>query len=271
MDSDAFWNDRAQYYKDNNEIITFPPTLTLANMLEIQKSQDIIEVACATGVFSVHCLQNLSKAKTFTSVDVSQKMIELAKARKEAAGPINKQIKHEFVVGDAQDLSFLEDESVDTYISNLCLHMITDQNKFLQEAKRILRKGGRIGLSVPTRYDGMLSLIFKNFTKAGWKSSFTKDLCALGEKDVMIKLLQDNGFEVKFCWDDHFKLPIYEEADLDFRLATPLGEAQGAFLTFDEEKKKEVRENIMKEFNEMRKNFTPLQTRLVVIVAQKPL
>ncbi len=269
MDSDAFWSDRAQYYKDNNETNTFPPTLTLANMLEIQKSQDIIEVACSSGVFTVHQLQNLTKAKTFTSVDVSQKMIELAKARKEAAGGINKEIKHEFVAADAQDLSFMKDESVDTYISNMCIHMITDQNKFLQEAKRILRKGGRIGLSVPTRHDGIMALMFGNFAKAGWKSPFTKDPFALGEKDVMIKLLQDNGFEVRFCWDDHFKLPVYEEADMDFQLTG--GEGKGVFMSFDEEKKKEVRENIMRDFNEMRKNFTPLGMKLLIIVAQKPL
>ena len=70
--------------------MTFPLILTLANMLEIQKSQDLIEVACGSGVFTVHQLQNLTKAKTFTSVDVSQKMIELAKARKEATGGIKK-------------------------------------------------------------------------------------------------------------------------------------------------------------------------------------
>ena len=271
MDSEAFWNDRAQYYQESNENMTFPPTLTLANMLEIQKSQDIIEVACSSGVFTVHQLQNLTNAKTFTSVDVSQKMIELAKARKEAAGGINKEIKHEFVVGDAQGLSFMKDESVDTYISNLCIHLVTDQNKFLQEAKRILKKGGRIGLSVPTRHDSFLPLLFKSFMKAGWKSPVTKDPFALGEKDAMVKILQDNGFEVRFCWDDHFKLPIYEEADIDFRLNSPLGEAQGVFLTFDEEKKKEVRENIMMEFHEMRKSFVPFQARLLLIVAEKPL
>ena len=159
MDTDAFWSARAQYYKDYNEINTFPPTLTLANMLEIHKAQDIIEIACASGIFSCHFLRNLPNAKTFTSMDVSEKMIELAKARKATTEGINKEIQHEFVVGDAQDLSFIKDESVDLCISNLGIHMFGDPDKFLQEAKRILKKGGKIGLSVPTRYDGFMELL----------------------------------------------------------------------------------------------------------------
>jgi len=269
MDTDAFWSARAQYYKDYNELNTFPPTLTLANMLEIQKSKDIIEIACASGIFTVHFLRNLPNTKTFTSMDVSEKMIELAKARKETIEGINKDIKHEFVVGDAQNLSFMKDESVDTCISNLGIHMFVDPDKFLQEAKRILKKGGKIGLSVPTRYDGIMELLMGNFKKAGWVPNFPKDPWGLGYKEKMIKLLQDNGFEVRYCWDDHFKLPTYEDEEIDFQLNH--GEGKGGFMTFDEEKKKEVRANILKEFNEMKKNFVPLQMKLVSIVAQKPL
>jgi len=269
MDTDAFWSARAQYYKDYNEINTFPPTVTLANMLEIQKSEDIIEIACATGVFSVHYLRNLTNVKTFISSDVSEKMIELAKARKEATEGINKDIKHEFVVADAQDLSSIKDESMDTYISNMCIHMVSDPNKFLQEAKRVLKKGGKIGLTVPTRFDGLMAFMFGHFEKAGFKLELPRDPFRFGYREKMIELLQENGFEVRYCWDDHFKLPYYDDADIDFQLNH--GEGKGPFMTFDEEKKKEVRENILKGFNEMKKNFTPLQMKLVSIVAQKPL
>jgi len=268
MDTNAFWSAKAQFYKDNNEIKTFPPALTLANMLEIHKSQDIIEVACGSGIFTVHCLQNLTNAKTFVSVDVSEKMIELSKSRKAETQGINQNIKHEFLVGDAQDLSFAKDESVDTYISNLCIHFAADPNKFLQEAKRVLKKGGKIGLSVPTRYDGFMALLSKHFLQAGWVPKFPMDPFALGYKEKMIKLLQDNGFEVRYCWDEHFKIP-YEDADIDYQLYQ--GDGKVGFMSFDEEKRKEVRENIFNELNEMKKNFVPLQMKLVSIVAQKPL
>lgn len=265
----AHWNSKASTYKDSYETLTLAPAITLANMLEIQKSQDIIEVACATGIFTLHLLRNLTNTKTFTSVDISDQMIELAKARKAATEGINHDIKHEFFVGDAENMSFIQDEAVDVYVSSMCIHMVPDESKFLQEAKRILKKGGRIGLTVPSKENGLMGLFLKNFEDNGWKSPFPKDYNALGYRDVMIKLLQDNGFEVRFCWEDHMKLPYYEDSDIDNQLTNgPLG---GIFGGFDQDNQKKIRDNVMKEFHEIKKQFIPFQMKTVAIVAQKPL
>ena len=268
MDPKALWNAQAQTYKDTVETTTFTPALTLANMLEIGKAQDIIEVACATGILSIHFLRNLTNAKTLVSTDISESMIELANARKAATEGINKDIKHEFVVADAQDMSFMKDESVDTYISNLCIHLVPDENKFLQEAKRILKKGGKIGLTVPNRDTGLPRLVFSHLEKYGWKQNFPKDVYALGERDVMIKLLQDNGFEVRFCWDDHVKQPYYEDSDVEKFFSS--GHMSKVMAGFDEETQKKIKDGIMKDFHELRKQFIPFQLKMVSIVAHKP-
>ncbi len=269
MDLKAQWNAQAESYRDNVEITTLVPAITLSNLLEIHKAQDIIEVACATGILTLHFLRNLPNAKSLISTDFSENMIELAKARKSATEGINKDIKHEFVVADAQDMSFMKDESVDTYISSMCIHMVPDEKKFLEEAKRILRKGGKIGLTVPTRETGLLKLFWDHFAKYGWKQNLPKDMYALGEREVMIKLLQNNGFEVRFCWDDHIKASFYEDSEIDRMLTTgPWGKVFG---TFDEETKKKIRDEVLVEFHKLREKFIPFEMKTVSIVAHKPL
>ncbi len=268
MDPKTMWNAQAQTYKDTVETTTFTPALTLANMLEINKAQDIIEVACATGILSLHFLRNLTNAKTFISTDISETMIELANARKTAAEGLNKDIKHEFLVADAQDMSFMKDESVDTYISNLCVHLVEDEKKLLQEAKRILKKGGKIGLTVPNKETGLPRLAFSHLEKYGWKMNLPKDVYALGSREAMIKLLQDNGFEVRFCWEDHVKQPYYDDSSIENFFSS--GHMSKVMAGYDEETQKKIKEGILNDFHEMKRQFTPLQLKMVSIVAQKP-
>jgi len=266
----AQWKIKAQATndKDNYEFNTVVPAITLANMLEINKSQDIIEVGCATGVFTLHYLQNLTNAKTFTSVDASEKMIDLANARKAATEGINKDIKHEFVLAKAENMDFIKDESIDTYVSSLCLHLVPDERKFLEEAKRILRKGGKIGLIVPCKEEGFMGTVMDHFEANGWKNNLPKDYTALGKREIMIKLLEENGFKMRFCWEDYPKLPYYEDSDVENQLTS--GPLSMIFNSFNEETKKVVKENILKEFADMKKKFIPFQMKVISIVAQKP-
>lgn len=200
MESKEFWNSRAEYYKENNEVSMLPPSLTLANMLEIYEAEDIVEVACATGVFTMFYLCNLERAKTFISVDVSDVMIKLAEERKANTMGINKKISHEFKVGDAQELNFLKDQSIDIYVSTMCLHLVSDKAKFLKEARRVLKRGGKIGLTVPCREDGMIGLFVENIEKvAPTAGPFPWHLFSFGYKDKMVELLQENGFQVRYC------------------------------------------------------------------------
>lgn len=267
MDGNAFWDARAQYYKDFNEKNTLPPALTLANMLNIYDAEDIVEVACSSGLFTLFCLCNLEKAKNFISVDVSGAMIKLAEERKHNQTGINMEIAHKFVIGSATDLSFIKDESQDVYVSNMCIHMIMDKIRFLEEAKRVLKKGGKIGLTVPSEKDGLMDLFLTNLERIGCKPNFKENPWSTGYKDVMVKLLQNNGFRVIYCWQDHFKLPYHDDEDIDFQLSQ--GDAKNFFASLTPEKKAEYRKNIISDFASMKENFTPLQMKLISIVAVK--
>ncbi len=73
-------------------------------------------------------------------VELSARMLELAKRRAAAAGREAK-----LMIGDAQALDF-PDASFDTVVITLALCTIPDPRAALQEAHRVLRPGGRIVL-----------------------------------------------------------------------------------------------------------------------------
>jgi len=55
----------------------------------------------------------------------------------------------EFVVGDAQDLAGIEDESVDRLVSMCLLHHLDDPRGALKQWRRVVKPGGVLSLFVP--------------------------------------------------------------------------------------------------------------------------
>jgi len=263
------WDQRANHYRKNTELFSFSPAATLGNMLEISKAKNIVEMACATGVFSLYYLKTFNNAETYISCDFSDKMIEIANGIKAETEGLSKNTKHEFRVANAEDLSFINDESQDVYIGNLCIHLITDADKALQEAKRILRKGGRIGLSVPVIEDGsLLALIFSSFREASKVIPEGRSPYYLSTPEALTKIVKDNGFEVVYVWDDCFRFPCSNIEEVDALLN---GEDCGPmYMKFDEETRKEIRAKVVKGFEKMRAEFVAPYMKMLSIVATKP-
>jgi len=59
-------------------------------------------------------------------------------------------------LGDNEDLSFVNDEEFEIYLANMSLHLVANPEKMLKEAYRILKKGGKIGVSVWGRRENSL-------------------------------------------------------------------------------------------------------------------
>ena len=273
--SKAGWDKKAQFYRDNMEKYNIPPAITLANMIGISKAKNVIEMACATGVFSMYCLKTFDNLETFTSCDYSDKMIEIAntfKAQEEGLFK-NKNTKHEFRVANAEDLSFINDETQDIYLGNLCIHLISDANKALQEAKRILRKGGRIGLTVPVFEKGsLLDVIVSNFKEATKtpppEGTPPRSPYYLSTPEAFKKIIEDNGFEMMYLWEDRFRFPCETEEDLDMFLN---GEDFGpSYNKFDEETRKSVRAKILEGFNKLKAEYVSPSMKILTIIATKP-
>ncbi|TDL15182.1 S-adenosyl-L-methionine-dependent methyltransferase [Rickenella mellea] len=98
-----------------------------------------VDLGCGTGQATVE----LNAFKRVIGVDPSTKMIDGAKQYVELLGPVTNQF--EFVTSPAENLSFLEDGSVDLVVSAQSAHWL-DWHKLWPELARILRKDGSVAI-----------------------------------------------------------------------------------------------------------------------------
>lgn len=94
---------------------------------------EVLEIAVGTG----RNLPYYPAGVTLTGIDLSAAMLDLARAR---AHELGRDV--DLRVADAQALPF-PDESFDTVVCTLALCTIPDEAKAVQEARRVLRRGGQ--------------------------------------------------------------------------------------------------------------------------------
>ncbi len=124
-------------------------TIALGKKLQLKPDTRLLDIACGAGVSAVLIAAEFGSRVTGT--DISEKNLSKARARAEAsrfAGLI------EFLPGDAHDLN-LPASSFDAVISECSFCTFEDRSAAAGAAFRVLRRGGRIGLSDVT-IDGEL-------------------------------------------------------------------------------------------------------------------
>lgn len=110
----------------------------------VREGDHVLDAACGLG-YGSHTIARLTRAGRVTGLDESEYAVRYAgKAFAEGSGtPIA------FHRGDAEDLSFLGDASVDLLVSVETLEHLHHPEVFLAEALRVLSPGGRLYVSVP--------------------------------------------------------------------------------------------------------------------------
>ena len=103
------------------------------------RGQALLDVAGGTGDISFRFLKRASGANA-TVLDLTESMLAEGRKRAENVG-ISGQL--EWVVGDAMALPF-EDDSFDVYTISFGIRNVTDPQKALSEAYRVLKPGGRL-------------------------------------------------------------------------------------------------------------------------------
>lgn len=111
--------------------------------LGLGPGQRVLDVGCGTGRLSAYVAGLVAPHGIVHGIDPLPFRIEVARQRVRD----NLQLS----VGSAEDLSAFADATFDVVFLNSVFHWIEDQATALREARRVLKRGGRVGISTATK------------------------------------------------------------------------------------------------------------------------
>jgi ubiquinone/menaquinone biosynthesis C-methylase UbiE len=110
----------------------------LAERLGLADGTRVLDVGCGTGRLARWLAERVGPRGHVTAIDPLEKRIAIARSH---GGTVR------FEVGQAEDLGVFEDASFDAVCMSSVLHWVSDKAKALAEVRRVLRPGGRLGVT----------------------------------------------------------------------------------------------------------------------------
>lgn len=133
------------YFLDSSLRRKMQPPLLVIERSGIKEGMKVLEIGCGSGAFTPYIARVVGKKGIVYSLDIQQKMLDrlYRKLQKEE----NKDIDNvKLILGNAYDLPF-EEQSIDIVTFITVLQEIPDKAKALIEARRVLKKGGKLAIT----------------------------------------------------------------------------------------------------------------------------
>jgi alkylated DNA repair protein alkB family protein 8 len=164
IDSEKTWDSIAKSFDKTRR----KPWQECLDFIQSIPTESVVaDIACGNGRHLLYCAK---KCKKVIGLDISSKMLEIAKEK-----TIKEDIKNvNFIHSTAEDIS-LDDCSVDAVLYIAALHNIPGKEnriKSLKEIRRILKKDGKALISVWSRYTDKFRKSFQNKNLSNKKTEF---------------------------------------------------------------------------------------------------
>ena len=117
---------------------------------ELREGETVLDLGCGGGIDVLLSARRIGPTGRAIGVDMTDEMLELARRSAAEAGATNV----EFRKGTIEALP-LDSSSVDVVISNCVINLSADKAALLAEIARVLRPGGRMGISDVVADDGL--------------------------------------------------------------------------------------------------------------------
>jgi SAM-dependent methyltransferase len=109
---------------------------------DLHEGEVVLDLGSGGGIDVLLSAKRVGPAGLAYGVDMTDEMLELAHRNAREAGVTNAH----FLKGDIENIP-LPDETIDVVISNCVVNLSTDKPQVLREIFRVLRVGGRVGIS----------------------------------------------------------------------------------------------------------------------------
>jgi SAM-dependent methyltransferase len=186
----------------------------IVRAVDVRPGEDVLDVACGTGNAALRAAQAGGRV---VGVDLTPELFAAGRRLAAEAG-----VQIEWVHGDAEDLP-LDDESFDIVLSTFGCMFAPRHAVTAHELARVLRPGGRLGLTCWTP-DGGMGDFFR--TVGGYlppPSALAEPPALWGSEAHVEELFEDTGIELDFERDVVMPVPFEStDAAIEF-LATKFG------------------------------------------------
>lgn len=158
---------------------------------KIKKGDIVLDLGSGAGIDAILAAQKVGEKGRVIGVDMTEKMVEKAKENSKKQGIKNV----EFLLGEIENLP-IEDDSVDTIITNCVINLTPDKAKTFSEAYRVLKPGGKIYLS---------DIVLLEELTEGQKNN--KELisgCVAGAllREDYLNKIKEAGFDVRVLYEN---------------------------------------------------------------------
>jgi arsenite methyltransferase len=135
--------DLARHYENVSADRQFKAGRALIEKLDIRAGQHVLDVGSGTGLLAAYVADVVGQSGSVVAIDPLPLRIEIAKWK---ARP-----NLSFRVGDAYELGAFKDESFDVVYLNAVFHWLPEKMGPLREFLRVLRPGGKLGISTGSK------------------------------------------------------------------------------------------------------------------------
>jgi len=240
---EEFWQRIGKNYSKNSANYIVFKGLLMASFLDLQNAQNVVEVGCGDGRISVELALRKRVDAQLTLVDLAgimcnltaTKVRKLAQLIEQPFGMLNFEEKLEEL--EASEIDFIEpviipelnvsihkgsnenlesivnSNSTDIYIASLSLHIVTNPERMIAEAYRVLRTGGKAIMSVWGAKEGStrFTIVSDVIAREGITTLESRSNFHLNNKDSTINLFEKAGFKNVIGWTEFVPQKRIEE------------------------------------------------------------
>lgn len=167
-----------------------PCSAFLVEFVNPQPGERVLDVACGTGIVARHIAPRVGSHGKVIGLDLNPNMIRVARMAAEREG-----LAIEWRTSPAEQLPF-PDISFDLVLCQFGLMFFTDRHAALMEFYRVLKTGGRVGLSVWQGLDHHpFYQMLDDVTRRRFGKSSVQAVFSLGDSGEIRNLLTGSGFQ----------------------------------------------------------------------------